>query len=323
MKAGTVEFRVDEKTAKRLDTAIAEADAGITRSQAKNLIDEGKVFVDNVLATKAGMALLPGQQVRIEVPTPEKLELTPHDVGITILHEDDDLAVLEKPPGISVHPSDTETAPTVVHGLLLKLKNLSSVGGQERPGIVHRIDKGTSGILVVSKNDAAHLHLSAQFKEHTIDRRYRALVYGTMKNKGRIETFFGRNPSNRKKMTGKLTEGRKAVTHWEAIENFARGWLTLVDCKLETGRTHQIRVHLTEAGHPLVGDPLYGDNERKSKGFLKAYPELARACSGSNRQMLHAYRLGFIHPRTSEKLVFESKLPADFQTLLDMARAAG
>ena len=306
----------------RLDVAITAANATFTRSQIKNLIAKGLVTVDGKVVTKAGELLEEGQAVSITVPPVAKLDLTPHDVGINIIYEDDDLAVLEKPAGISVHPSDTEKLPTVVHGLLFKLKSLSSIGGTQRPGIVHRIDKGTSGVLVITKTDAAHLGLSKQFKDHTIDRRYQALVYGDVaKSKagavGRIETFYGRSPGDRKKMTGKLAEGRKAVTHWKVLESF--DGLTLVECRLETGRTHQIRVHLSELGFPLVGDPTYGDHERKARALTKKHPTLGRLCLEVTHQLLHAYKLGFIHPISGAALNFESPLPADFSQVLKAA----
>lgn len=318
--ARRLEFRVaPEHEGMRLDLFIIQCDQSLTRSQVKGLVEKGRVSVDGKSAGKAGELIEKGQLVKIEIPATEKLDLTPHEVGIEILYEDEDLAVLEKPAGVSVHPSETEKGPTVVHGLLLKLKTLSSVGGVERPGIVHRIDKGTSGILVVSKTDQAHLGLSAQFKAHTIDRRYRALVYGEPNKSGKIETFFGRNPNHRKKMTGKLTEGRKAITHWQTLSTY--GAVSLIECRLETGRTHQIRVHLSEMGFPIVGDPLYCDNERRARAFAKKQPRLSANCLALNHQLLHAFRLGFKHPNSGKHLEFESPLPNDFTATLELARS--
>jgi len=309
---------------KRLDVAIADLGQGITRSQAKNLVVAGHVRIDGKTITKVSVIVTQGQTVTVAVPTPVKLDLSPQEVGIRILYEDDALAVLEKPCGLSVHPSETDRGPTVVHGLLHSLKTLSSVGGIERPGIVHRIDKGTSGVLVVSKTDSAHLDLSAQFKAHTIERRYLALAYGDLQNKlgktsARIETFFGRHPTQRKKMTGKLTSGRKAITHWKVLERL--GPLSLVECKLETGRTHQIRVHLAEMGFPIVGDPLYIDNPRKAKALSEKHKELGAACAALDHQLLHAAVLGFIHPASKESVRFESEPPVDFQNVLKIARS--
>ncbi|MEW6057543.1 MAG: RluA family pseudouridine synthase [Bdellovibrionota bacterium] len=315
----------------RLDLYLAEHIEGLTRSQVKNLIAQGLVSVDSKKAEKAGSVLATGQSVVIQIPEPKKLDLEPQEVGIKILFEDEHLAVLEKPPGLSVHPSQTESNPTVVHGLLHSLGSLSSVGGVERPGIVHRIDKGTSGVLVVSKTDSAHLALSQQFKAHSIDRRYKALVYGDLeaklkKNHGRIETLIGRHPTHRKKMTTKVKQGRVAITNWAVLERLVptRGRdefaLNLVECQLETGRTHQIRVHLSELGFSLVGDPVYGDNSKRAKVLLKPSPELAKACESLDHQLLHAYHLGFKHPATGQWKNFDSDLPQDFADLLDLAR---
>lgn len=315
---------VDEALAgKRLDVVLSESQPSLSRSQAKNLIDEGCVKVDGALASKAGLVLREGQMVELAIPEPKKLDLTPQKIDIKILYEDEALAVLEKPHGISVHPSHTENAPTVVHGLLHDLKSLSTIGGVERPGIVHRIDKGTSGILVVSKTDAAHAGLSAQFKAHTIDRRYQALVYGDVraklrKNEGRIETLIGRHPTHRKKMTGTVKTGRTAITNWKILEEL--GALTLVECRLETGRTHQIRVHLTELGFPLVGDQLYGDHERRARALGKRDSGLGKACLAIDHQLLHACFLEFSHPITNKIISFKSELPNDFSNVLELAR---
>lgn len=323
-----IDFEVNDSDAqKRVDLFLVErtkdTEKVFSRSQIKTLIDAGKININGKPLKKAGYLLQKGDLVQIEVEPPKPLNLSPQEVGITILFEDEHLAVLEKPSGISVHPSTTEQNPTVVHGLLHSLKTLSSVGGVERPGIVHRIDKGTSGILVVSKTDAAHLHLSKQFKDHSINRKYRALIYGDIATKqrtqnGTIATFFGRNPNNRKKMTGKLTEGRRAITHWNTLELLTGGQLTLIECKLETGRTHQIRVHLSELGFGIVGDPLYGEHARKAKEIKNGI--LRSLCTNLNHQLLHAYLLEFTHPQSGARLKFESKLPEDFSKILDQAR---
>ncbi|MBI2604831.1 MAG: RluA family pseudouridine synthase [Deltaproteobacteria bacterium] len=320
--SGRIElFARPSEAGERLDVFLTSKATGLSRSQARNLIVAGCVRIDGKPPVKPGQPLKGGERIVVEIPDPRRLDLTPADVGIRILFEDANLAVLEKPAGVSVHPSTTETGPTVVHGLLAALANLSSVGGVERPGIVHRIDKGTSGILVVSKTDAAHAGLAAQFKTHTIERAYKALVHGDLAAKGRvsgaIETFYGRNPRNRKKMTGKLSSGRRAVTHWRVLENL--GALTLLECRLETGRTHQIRVHLSELGFPVVGDPLYGDNDRRARFLQKNNPALSRACLDLDHQLLHAFRLGFTHPVTGEKLSFESELPEEFRSILALA----
>jgi len=315
----------------RLDVFLSGPAFGLSRSQAKILIEEGLVQINDKVQTKPSVPLRANQIVRVVIPPPRQLDLTPVKVDITILYEDDDLAVLEKPAGISVHPSETESGPTVVHGLLHDLKSLSSVGGVERPGIVHRIDKGTSGILVISKTDEAHLHLSQQFKEHSIERRYLALVYGDPGDKsgkefGTIETLYGRSSSNRKKMTGKVSRGRNAVTKWAVEETYeiaqtkhSRFCLSLIECTLKTGRTHQIRVHLTEMGFSLVGDPLYGDHRSKAQALAEVSRSLGQACLALDHQMLHAYYLSFDHPVTKKRLEFESKLPLDFSEIIELA----
>ena len=303
---------------KRLDLALTEN--GISRSQAKSLIEKDLVKVNGQLALKAGQPLEEGDLVEFEIPAIKKLDLTPADADIRVLYEDDHLAVVEKPAGISVHPSTTESGTTLVHALLFRLKSLSSVGGIERPGIVHRIDKGTSGILVVSKTDAAHLGLARQFKDHSIDRRYLALVYGDLAklgSSGKIETFYGRNPKERKKMTSKLQDGRKAITHWKIVESFGKE-LTLVECRLETGRTHQVRVHLAELEFPVVGDPLYVDNRKKAK-MLKRIA-VQKKCFELTHQLLHACKLEFQHPVFEKKMSFTSEVPLDFKECLAASR---
>lgn len=315
-----------ELAEKRLDVVLAESNVGLTRSHAKALIADGHVQIDGSPAAKASQLLHVGQIVSVEIPEPEKIKIEAREIkGIRILFEDESLAVLEKPAGISVHPSTTETGDTVVHGLLHSLKSLSSIGGIERPGIVHRLDKGTSGVLVVSKTDEAHLGLSRQFKAHSINRRYRALVYGDLflkSRSGTIETFFGRHPIHRKKMTGKLPAGRKAITHWTALERFMIGTqvLTLVELRLETGRTHQIRAHLSEFGFGIVGDPLYGDHARKAKQLALESPSLSSVYLGLTHQLLHAFLLEFTHPGTGKRVRFTSTLPPDFENAIVLAR---
>lgn len=320
-----VQFVIDgEHAGMRLDQFVADqlqlSSSSITRSQVKTLIENGCILVDGKTPHKAGMKLSENQKIEISIPEIRKMDLTPMNLSIEILYEDEFLAVVNKPAGISVHPSPTENSPTLVHGLLHQLKSLSSVGGVERPGIVHRIDKGTSGILVVSKTDQAHLGLSKQFKDHTISRKYIALAFNDLRangDRGRIETFYGRNPKDRKKMTGRLRSGKKAVTFWQVLKTFKNTpHLSLVECTLHTGRTHQIRVHLSEMGFPLVGDPIYSEHKKKLKFFEHANAELYSLLKNLDHQLLHAGFLEFTHPTTEKRMSFEKTLPSDFTAIL-------
>lgn len=305
----------------RIDVFLSEQTIGnspLSRSQIKNLILNGCVAVNGSIVAKAGQTLLGGESIAVYIPETKVLDLAPRDLELSIIYEDDDLAVLDKPAGISVHPSETETGPTVVHGLLHALKSLSSIGGVARPGIVHRIDKGTSGLLVISKTDIAHASLSLQFKEHTIERAYLCLVYGSPKNsEGKIDTLFGRHPVHRKQMSGRVDKGKRAVTHWKKEEDFK--FMSLIRCQLETGRTHQIRAHLCELGFPIVGDPIYGNHEKKAVSLAKAHPQL-RPIKDLKHQLLHAKVLGFQHPRTKKTLRFESNLPSDFLQIIALIK---
>jgi 23S rRNA pseudouridine1911/1915/1917 synthase len=312
----------------RLDQFLASQIPEHSRSQIKRIIETGAVRVNAAVAKKAGLTLEPGAKIRVELPEVQKMELTARQVPLEIVFEDDHLAVVYKPPGVSVHPSHTENADTMVHGLLYALKTLSSVGGIERPGIVHRLDKGTSGLLVVSKTDLTHLALAAQFKARRVQRSYLGLVHGDLakklKSHGpelRIETFFGRHPKNRKKMTGLIESGKKAITNVKILEAF--GPLTLVECRLETGRTHQIRVHLSELGFPLVGDSTYGPTENLCKELARGkgkWREISKRCSALTHQLLHAQSLGFEHPVTESPMFFQHPPPAEFTEILEMLR---
>ena len=239
-------------------------------------------------------------------------EAVAEEIPLEVLYEDGDLVVVNKPPGMVVHPGAGTSGGTLVNALLAHCRDLSGIGGTLRPGIVHRIDKDTSGVLVVAKNDRAHQSLSDQFKEHTIKRVYLALVFGSPKGeKGRIESAIGRHPVDRKRMSGKSGRGKHAVTHWQVLGRFAG--ITLVRLKLETGRTHQIRVHLSETGHPLVGDPVYGGSGRLA-GISD--PQLKGLIRALDRQALHAKTLGFIHPTTGKYLEFDTDLPEDMARII-------
>ena len=294
-----------EDAGKRLDVFLAEKIPNLSRSQAKKLISEGQVKVGGRPLTKPKHRLKPGEEVQVFIPAPEPLSLEP-DTGVPfeILYEDEGLAVINKPAGVVVHPAAGHLHGTLVHGLLARLKDLSGVGGMLRPGIVHRLDKDTSGLLLIAKDDRTHQALSAMFKERKVKKLYLALVHGVPQAlSGKIEAPLGRHPVNRKKMAV-LAGGREAVTLWRRKEVFRRA--ALLEVEPLTGRTHQIRVHLASLGHPIVGDELYGG----------AKPHGPKA----HRQLLHAWKLRLRHPLTGEELAFEAELPEDFREVLDELR---
>jgi 23S rRNA pseudouridine1911/1915/1917 synthase len=255
------------------------------------------------------MKVAVGQDYSITLPAPVALDAVAQDIPLDIVHEDADLIVVDKPAGLVVHPAAGNLDGTLVNALLHHCDGqLSGIGGVARPGIVHRIDKDTSGLLVVAKSDKAHEGLARQFKDHSIDRLYAAIVYGIpTPGSGTVDAWIGRSDADRKKMAvHREGRGKHAVTHYRVMERL-RG-AAMVECRLETGRTHQVRVHMAHLGHPLIGDPVYG---RDRKGFKSILETL-----GFKRQALHAKRLGFIHPVTEEPLAFDSPLPADMQELL-------
>ncbi len=287
----------------RLDQFISRAIDGMTRSTAQRLIESGLVTV-NGAPCKSSLKLVGNECITVRIPPAAPAVPVAEEIPLEIRYEDRDVVVINKPAGMVVHPGAGNPSGTLVNALLAHCTDLSGIGGEIRPGIVHRLDKDTSGLLVVAKNDAAHQHLSQQFSRHSIKRVYVALVYGVMKaDKGRIEGAIGRHPSNRQKMSGASRHGKHAVTHWQVIERFPG--FSLLKLRLETGRTHQIRVHLSESGHPLVGDPVYGGSGRLSS--VKDVP-LREAVRKFDRQALHARVLGFIHPVTGEYLEFEAAL---------------
>ena len=291
----------------RLDIFLSEA-LSVTRSAAKKLIENDFVTVNGKIA-KASREVSSGDLVEAQIPAPQKLDLTPQDIPLDIVYEDEDIAVINKPQGLTVHAGNGHLSGTLVNALLYRLKNLSSINGVVRPGIVHRIDKDTSGLLVVAKNDAAHLSLSEQIAEKTCSREYLALCDGIFKeDRGRVETYIGRCPSDRIKMAvvpqGK---GKYAATNYEVVRRYAAGY-TLVRFCLGTGRTHQIRVHCRYLGHPITGDPVYGAKKQKFN---------------LNGQLLHAFRLTLTHPRTGELMTFEAPLPDYFEAVLDKLEKSG
>lgn len=303
----TVQRLLAEQPCERLDVFLS-ARLGVTRSAAKKLLDGGHITVGGK-AVKASRPVNAGEEVVAEIPDPETLDLTPQDIPVDIVYEDEDIAVVNKPQGLTVHAGSGNLSGTLVNALLYRLNSLSSINGVVRPGIVHRIDKDTSGLLVVAKNDAAHLSLSAQIAEKTCRREYLALCEGIFKeDTGRIETYIGRSPSDRVKMAVVPKEkGKYALTEYEVQARYAEGF-TLARFRLYTGRTHQIRVHCRHIGHPVVGDPVYGS--KKQKFHLAG-------------QLLHACRLELTHPRTGERMSFEAPLPAYFIDVLSRLERGG
>lgn len=296
-----INFTIEESAKGRLDKVIAENVADLTRSQVQSLIKKGQILVNDAPTTNR-YQVKPNDQVIIKLPDPVAIDVQPEKMDLDIVYEDDDVIVVNKPQGMVVHPAPGHDHGTLVNGLLAHTP-LATINGELRPGIVHRIDKDTSGLLMVAKNDQALVSLSKQLKDKTNQRKYWAIVHGNIKeDTGTINAPIGRSKKDRKKMAIN-EEGRPAVTHFKVLERF--GEYTLIECQLETGRTHQIRVHLKYIGHPVAGDPLYGPRKTlKGKG-----------------QFLHAKLLGFKHPRTGEEMVFEVDPPAIFQTTLKKLRA--
>ena len=282
----------------RLD-AFLSADGALTRSQAARLIAEGRVRVNGKPAAKSAR-LSGGETVTVDVPQLRETALPPQDIPLDVVYEDDDVIVVNKPTGLVVHPAPGHPDGTLVNALLHHCgDSLSGIGGEKRPGIVHRIDRDTSGLIIAAKNDAAHLALSAQLKDHSLSRTYECLVTGNMKqDSGTVDAPIGRSSADRKKMAVVPT-GRRAITHWEVVARYPG--VTHLRCRLETGRTHQIRVHMAYIGHPILGDTVYGAK--------KPVPGLTGQC-------LHATGLRFVHPRTGEPVELHCPLPPEFTAML-------
>ncbi|HVT45734.1 MAG TPA: RluA family pseudouridine synthase [Thermoanaerobaculia bacterium] len=298
----------------RLDKALARLLPDYSRSLLAKLIEDAMVTVDSRVVTKPSHLLRSGQRIEIVVPPPTPSGVVPEEIAIDVLFDDSDLAVIDKPAGLVVHPAAGHRDATLVNALLHRFPSLSGIGGVQRPGIVHRLDKDTSGVMVIARNDFAHRKLTAAWGSPLVVKEYLALVYGTPRSEeGTIERPIGRNPRDRKKM-GVVAGGRQAMTMWRVAERFRH--VSLIRCRLLTGRTHQIRVHLAALGHPIVGDRLYSGPQ------WRGIPDkrIQKALAGFPRQALHAVRLSFPHPRTGEILTFEAPLPANFRTLLKLLR---
>lgn len=288
----------------RIDKYLSDKIKDLSRSYAQKIINDGLVQVNNK-AVKQNYKVKANDMVHVEIPEPEKLEIKAEDIELDIVYEDADLLVVNKPQGMVVHPAAGNYTGTLVNALMKHCgDNLSAINGIIRPGIVHRIDKDTSGLLLVAKNNRAHIKLAKQIKDHSLSRRYVAIVYGALKNdSGIIDAPIGRHPVDRKKMSVTTKNGRNAVTHFKVLERL--GNYSYIECKLETGRTHQIRVHMSYIGHPIIGDPVYGP--KKDRFNL-------------NGQALHAKIIGFIHPTTNKYLEFEVSPPPYFDKLLNLLR---
>ena len=294
----------DGQSGIRIDRYLSDSNEDLSRSYIQKLLKEQKVTVQGTFV-KANYKVQAGDVITVEVPDMTELDILPEDIPLDILYEDEDVLVVNKPKGMVVHPSAGHTTGTLVNAIMAHCKeNLSGINGVLRPGIVHRIDKDTTGALLVCKNDNAHRDLALQLKEHSIKRRYRAIVAGVIKEEeGTIEGPIGRHPVDRKKMAINYKNGKEAVTHYRVLERFPNA--TYVECRLETGRTHQIRVHMTSIGHPLLGDEVYGSG--RNPYHLQG-------------QTLHAMILGFVHPSTREYMEFTAPLPEYFEKLLEKLR---
>ena len=305
-----------DKTGERLDAALARLVPSLSRSQAQRLIEQGAV-THGGRPVKKNEKLSAGDTLELTLPEVREVPIEAQPIPLEICYEDADVIVVNKPKGLVVHPAPGHADGTLVNALLAHCgDSLSGIGGEKRPGIVHRIDKDTSGLIIAAKNDAAHAALAAQLKDHSLARTYICLVCGRIRDDaGTIDAPIGRHPTDRKKMAVTQKNSRSAVTHWRVLERFAA--YSLVECRLETGRTHQIRVHMAWIGHPLFNDERYGgDRILKGTTFSK-YRQFVENCfTVLPRHALHARSLGFVHPTTRETVYFESELPADFRALL-------
>ena len=309
----------------RVDILINKREELISRTRIKNLILKEKLKINDEIIKSPSKKVLTGDKLSLNIPKPEEASLKPYDFKLEIIHEDKDLLVINKPAGIIMHPGAGNYDNTIVNALMHYDKvSLSNIGDELRPGIVHRIDKNTSGLVVIAKNNESHENLSKQFSDHTITRVYQLLIWGKLRpSKGKIDTFITRSSKNRQLMEVSNSKGKRAITNYKTIEvyeNDKTPTLSFVECKLETGRTHQIRVHMTHMGNSIVGDDKYKKRYKKLKNIDMGLESLI---SKLNRQFLHAKTLGFIHPKTNEEMTFTSILPQELNNLLKMLRNTG
>ena len=306
----------------RVDVFINKKESTLSRTRIKNLILKGKLKLNAKVINSPSHKVLKGDKINLEIPEPKKASLKSFDFKLNIIYEDDDLLVINKPAGIIMHPGAGNYDKTIVNALMHYCRgNLSNIGDELRPGIVHRIDKDTSGLVVIAKNDETHENLSKQFNKHTINRVYQLMIWGKLRpQSGKIETLITRSSSNRQLMEVGITKGKKAITNYKTLEIFENNktpTLSLVECKLETGRTHQIRVHMSYKGNNILGDNKY---KKKIKKLKNIDINLEKSLYKLNRQFLHAKTLGFTHPKSDKELEFSSILPQDLENILKMLR---
>ena len=320
----TINFIVEEaENNLRLDLLINKRKNLISRTRIKNLILNGKLMINNKMVISPSKKVLIGDKIEFQIPEPKDATLKPFNFKLEIVYEDDDLLVINKPAGIIMHPGAGNYDETIVNALMhySNTDSLSTVGDELRPGIVHRIDKDTSGLIVIAKNNETHENLSHQFSEHSITRVYQLLIWGKLRpSSGKIDTFITRSSKNRQMMEVSSSKGKRAITNYKTIEVFENDktpTLSFVECRLETGRTHQIRVHMTHMGNSIMGDGKY---KKKYKKLKNIDTNLENLICKLNRQFLHAQTLGFIHPKTNEEMVFTSILPQELENILTLLR---
>ena len=304
---------------KRIDMFIFEKCSQLSRTRIKNLILDNKLKINGKINQSPSKKINIRDNISLEIPEPKKTSLKPFNFKLDIVYQDNDLIVINKPAGISIHPGPGNYDNTIVNALMnFKNMKLSNIGDELRPGIIHRIDKDTSGLVVIAKNNFSHENISKQFSEHSIDRVYSALLWGKLRpQSGKIETFITRSSKNRQMMDVSFTKGKKAITNYKTLKVFEGKnipTMSLVECKLETGRTHQIRVHMNYKGNQIVGDKKY---KKKYKKLKNVKEEIDKTILKLNRQFLHAKILGFNHPRSQKKLFFESNLPDDLKIIIN------
>jgi 23S rRNA pseudouridine1911/1915/1917 synthase len=306
----------------RIDNFISNKEKSLSRTRIKNLILKKQLKLNNKIIINPSKKVSIDDEINLQIPEPKEASLKPYDFKLKIIHEDDDLLVIDKPAGIIMHPGAGNYDETIVNALMYYNKDsLSTIGDELRPGIVHRIDKDTSGLIVIAKNNITHESLSHQFSEHTITRVYQLLIWGKLRpSSGKIDTFITRSSKNRQMMEVSSSKGKRAITNYKTIEIFENDktpTLSLVECRLETGRTHQIRVHMTHMGNSIMGDGKYKKKYKKLKNIDTSLENLIYKL---DRQFLHAQTLGFIHPKTNEEMTFTSILPHELENILVLLR---